>query len=522
MKPQEPSLFSYFQTNTGNPVIAAPTGTGKSHIIGGFCQRSLNYWPNQRFMVLTHVKELITQNATKLTDMWPNAPLGIYSAGLGERDTVMPIIFGGVASVINNLEAFGHRDLLWIDEGHLLSPKAETLYQRIIAHFKKINPWFKVIGSTATPWRIGQGPITEGGVFTDVCYDLTGPESWRRLIAEGWLVPPIPKRTKTELDVSGVGLNTAGDYQQGALQDAVDKDEITFAALREACELGRDRRAWLAFASGIKHAEHISAMLNSFGITATTVHNEIANKERDRRVKAYKRGEIRCIVNNNVLTTGFDHPPVDFIPMLRPTVSAGLWVQMLGRGTRPSRETGKVNCLVADFAGNTRRLGPIDDPVIPKRKGKGSGDAPVKICDTCGVYNHASARTCINCGHEFTFETKIVSTAGTDELLRSELPIVERYEVSHVIYNRHQKQGNPPIIRVSYFCGMQKFDEWICLEHDGYAGKKARDWWRQRHWNEPPLKTDEALYRIAELRTPRVIHVWVNKQPYAEVLRYEY
>lgn len=515
------SIFQYFQNGgVGNPVVALPTGTGKSLVIGGFVRKVLGIWPKQRFMILTHVKELVEQNADKLEKMWPMAPIGIYSAGLGRRDTVMSITFGGVASVVNCIEQFGHRDLLIVDECHLISSKADTMYGEVILGLKKINPYLKVIGLSATPFRLGQGMITEGGIFTDICYDLTGVEAFNRLIAEGYLSPLIPKRTRIELDVSEVGMNN-GEFAAGQLQAAVDKEDITYAALQEMVEFGYDRQAWLIFASGVEHAEHIAEMLSSFGVSCAAVHSKIPEKERDARIAAFKRGELRALSNNNVLTTGFDHPPVDLIGMLRPTMSPGLWVQMLGRGTRPSPETGKRNCLVLDFAGNTRRLGPINDPVIPKKKGKGTGEAPVRICDACGCYNHASARTCINCGEVFTFKTKIVGTAANDELLRSDIPVVEYFNVDYVIYNRHAKEGSPPTIRVSYFCGMQKFDEWICLEHPGFASKKARNWWRQRHQSEPPETTDEALKYAAQLRPPKQIRVWVNKK-YPEVLSYEY
>jgi DNA repair protein RadD len=199
------------------------------------------------------------------------------------------------------------------------------------------------------------------------------------------------------------------------LQAAVDDADITYRALTEAVQIGQSRRSWTAFASGIDHAIHIAEMLRgTFGIDAAEVHSKMPDKERDRRIEAYKRGELRCIVNKDILTTGFDHPPIDLILMLRPTMSTGLWVQMLGRGTRPydpaingylpGFPTKKFDCCVLDYAGNTRRLGPINDPVIPKPKGKGrAGDAPVKICDACGAYNHTSARFCLVCNNEFTF-----------------------------------------------------------------------------------------------------------------------
>jgi DNA repair protein RadD len=165
------------------------------------------------------------------------------------------------------------------------------------------------------------------------------------------------------------------------LQAAVDDADITYRALTEAVQIGQSRRSWTAFASGIDHAIHIAEMLRgTFGIDAAEVHSKMPEKERDRRIEAYKRGELRCIVNKDILTTGFDHPPIDLILMLRPTMSTGLWVQMLGRGTRPydpavhgylpGFPTKKYDCCVLDYAGNTRRLGPINDPVIPKPKGQ--------------------------------------------------------------------------------------------------------------------------------------------------------
>lgn len=523
------SVFSYFDVKSGNPVIAMPTASGKSHVIGGFTRRVLTRWPTQRFMILTHVKELIEQNARKQLAIWPNAPIGVYSAGLDSRDTAQPIIFGGVQSVVNSIELFGHRDLLWIDEAHLLSPDENSQYQHIIRQLKKVNPFLKVIGTTATPFRLGQGMITdEGGIFTDICYDLTGVEAYNRLIAEGYLAPIIPKRTRTELDVSGVGISNTGDFVQTQLQKAVNKEEVTYAALCEAVSLAHDRRCWIVFASGIEHAENIAAMLNSFGISAAAVHSKSKPEFRDRAIIAHKRGELRALVGNNVFTTGYDNPLIDCLVDLQPTVSVVKHVQKYGRGSRVSHETGKRDCLGLDFAKNVWNLGPINDPHIPNRKSGLPGEAPVKICDTCGTYNHTRAEFCICCGAQFEFAVKIVATSSTAAIIKSDLPVVEYFNVDHVFYNRYIRAGSPPMIKVSYACDMRTFNEFICLDHPGYTSKRARDWWRARHQMEPPVPkdgvtaTDIALHYIAQLRKPRRIRVWVNKAPHPEVLSHEW
>lgn len=536
------SIFEYFaRGGRGNPIVALPTGTGKSVVIAAFVRRAMELYPTTRVMKLTHVKELIAQNLDKLLAFWPTAPAGVYSAGLGRKDLGHPILFGGVGTVARGTpEMFGRIDLLLIDECHLVSPKESTMYQLVIKGLKEINPYLKVIGFTATHYRLGHGMLTEeGGLFTDVCFDMTRMDAFNWLLAEGYLARLVPKPTSVELDISGVHMH-GGEYKQNELQAAVDKDEITYAAVQEMMAYGHDRSHWLIFASGIEHAVHVAAMLDSLGVSATYVHSKMTDAQRDANIEGFKAGRFRAMVNNGILTTGFDFPAIDLIGMLRPTQSPSLWVQMLGRGTRPLYAPGfdlettegrlasitnsaKQNCLVLDFAGNTRRLGPINDPVLPKRKGKGTGVAPVKVCEACGTYNHASVRFCEHCGAEFPREVKIKQHASSDALIADgdDTPKTEVFKVDRVIYNEHRKEGRPPTIQVSYFCGLRMFKEWVCLEHEGYASKKARDWWRERALDEPPETTAEALTALDTLRTPSHIRVWL-KPKYDEVLAYDY
>lgn len=541
------SVFDYFGTHTGNPIVVMPTGTGKSVVIARFVERAMTQFPGQRIMALTHVQELIEQNAKRILEVWPNAPLGVYSAGLNSRQTYMPLTMGGVQSVKNVIPTFGHIDLLLIDECHLVSPDAETTYRQIIEALRKINPFLKVIGFTATDYRIGQGRlIDEGGIFTDVCINMSDRESFNWFIDQGYLVKLIPKKTQTFVDVTGVGMNN-GDYAQGQLEIATDK--VTYGALREAAEYAHDRKKWLVFCAGNENAEHAAAILNSFGIPATFVHSGVKNTkkdpQRDIRIQGFKDGIFRAICNNNILTTGFDEPGIDCIIVLRKTMSPGLWVQMLGRGTRPlyypgydlsTRDGrlaaihwgGKHNCLVLDFAQNTRDLGPINDPVMPRRKGAGGGDAPVKICPKCGVYNHTSVRYCEGCGHEFDFSLGYGKAASEDELIASEAPVFEWFDVSTIIYRKHlAKNSQIPMLKVTYRCQIDRyqskfFDEYLGFEHPGgLVRHKAHNWWKARHYTEPPETVDAALKLQPELRKPIKIRVWTN-QRYPEIMNYEY
>lgn len=505
------ALWDYFQSGkTGHPVIAWPTGTGKSCCPAIFIKYVMQQWPNQKFLMITHVKELIQQNADVLEMLWPQAPLGIYSAGMKRKEFSLPIIYGGIQSMVKHPGQFGHRDIIFIDEAHLVNQDESSMYLSFLATMKLINPNVKVIGMSATPFRMGQGYITDGGLFTDICHDITGIDAFNKLIVEGYLSPLIPLRTEVELDVSNVSINK-GEFVASQLQSAVDKAEITYKGLRELVAAGQNRKAWLIFASGIEHSEHIADMLGTFGIDCAAVHSKQSTEYNDKAIKAFKNGSLRAITNYGKLTTGFNYEPIDLIGMFRPTLSVPLWVQMLGRGTRPAN--GKNNCLTLDYARNTQRLGPINDPIIPRKKGERPGDAPIKLCNSCGAYNHISVRWCCQCGEEFEFKIKIVPKAGNTELLRGTFPVVETFDVQYAIYAPHtSKNSGMTSLKVTYFTGIQSFKEYVCLEHKGLAQHSAHNWWKQRYKSEPPKTVEEALKFTSKLRVPKNIKVHVNKK----------
>lgn len=526
------SLFRYFENNkSGNPVIAMPTGTGKSIVIALFLKTVIESWPNQRILILTHVKELIQQNYEKLLALWPFAPAGIFSAGLNRKDVSPPIVFAGIASICKQSSLFLKTDLIIIDEAHLVSPNEDTMYRSFISKLKEKNPRLRVIGLTATPWRLGHGKITESteeslSIFTDVCFDITSVTAFNRLIAENFISPLIPKSTNYVLDINDVHMR-GGEFIPQELQLAVDKREVTLSAIKEAIELGVSRNTWLVFAAGVDHAIHTAQTMCDLGVPSVAIHSKLSNEDRDRAIRDFKNGKYRAAVNNNMLTTGFDYPAIDMIVCLRPTASSVLWVQMLGRGTRPAKD--KENCLVLDFAGNTRRLGPINDPVIPNPRGGKGGEAPIKECPVCRTLVHASLRFCNGilkddtpCTHEFTFQTKITTTSSTEELIKGALPITEVFQVDHITYSCHRKPGKPNMMKVSYYCGrMSVFRQYVLLEHTNAGRHMATQWWKIRDEGclQVPTTVSDALTLSSNLKVPTHIRVWINKK-YPEILAF--
>ena len=510
------SIYGYFQTNTGNPLVVIPTAGGKSLVMAAFIECVLKAWPDQRILIVTHVRELIAQNYAEMIGLWPDAPAGIYSAGLGKREAQARILFAGIQSIHRRAQEVGHTDLVLIDEAHLIPGKSSTMYRRFLDSLKEINPALKVIGLTATPFRLDCGMLHEGqnALFTDIAYEAPV----RELIDAGYLSPLASKQPATRLDVSKVGTR-AGDFIARDLAAAVDQDAITRVAVTEIIEHGRDRKSWLAFCSGVDHARHVAEEFGRQGITCRTIFGDTPKDERDVIIAAFKRGEIRALASMGVLTTGFNAPGVDLIALLRPTQSAGLYVQMVGRGMRLA--PGKENCLVLDFAGNVRRHGPIDR-VRPKRPGDGGGgEAPSKVCPDCDSIIALSATECPDCGYEFPArEVKIASTAATLPVLSPKAP--QWLQVSGVSYSRHDKRGGRPSLKVTYSCGLATYSEWVCFEHQGYARRKAEDWWRKRAPGQPvPLSVDEAIAQASCLIRPSEISVRPSGR-YFEITGYRF
>lgn len=530
------SIFTYYSTgNSGNILVASPTGTGKALMIALLAATILWRWPNQRIMVATHNAELIKQDAATLSKLWPEAPYGVFSAELRRRDTMFPILFVGIGSAVSAIAAFGHIDIFIVDEAHLISDKEGSQYQRMIAGLKERNPNMIVVGFTATPYRMKVGLITDGTIFDTIVYDLTSFDNFNRMVSLGYLAPLISRRTKVEYDISEVGT-VAGEYNQKDLAKAVSKSDITKAAVQELVTAGLDRNCGIVFGDTIEHAEEITHYLNELGEAAGCVHSKLGKKLNDEILAAHSNGDLKWLVNKDKLTTGYDMPPLDICGQMRHTMSPGLHVQILGRLTRPfdflnpqhaekypNHQYTKGNALVLDFARNCERLGPVNDPKLPRAKGKGTGDAPIRICDACGTYNHASARVCDGCGLPFNFKPKISEKASQAEVMRSPVPIVETYKVKRVIYKKIQKPGSPALLLAEYSCSdhFDVFGEIVSIENPR-ARQFAKQWWQQRHSTELPDTVDEALRLNQSLRVPTSIKVHVNERPRPRVLSAEF
>lgn len=461
-------LYEWFGKNsTGNPCLELPTGAGKSHIIAALIKDALQNWPDTTVLMLTHVKELIEQNAEKMRQHWPGAPMGIYSASIGRKVLGEPITFAGIQSIRGKADKIGHIDLCIIDECHLVNHKEEGGYRTLINDLRAINPQMRVIGLTASPYRLGHGCITDKPALFD---DIVSPVTISELIHKGFLAPLRSKVTRAKLETDGVHKR-GGEFIESELQKAVDTRDKNVKVVREVIELAGDRKAWLFFCVGVAHAEHIAGVLLEHGIPSAYITGQTSKSERERLIAEFKSGRLRALTNANVLTTGFDYPDIDLIAMLRPTMSPSLYIQMAGRGMRVKSHTD--HCLVLDFAGVVEQHGPIVNVRPPKKKGEGDGVAPVKSCPECAELVHISVMTCTACGFKWPPpEPKDLKLHDVDIMgdANGELTVGAWKWTNHV------SQAGNEMVKVTYY-GKNLSDtpvtEYFAFKNPGYAGQIA-------------------------------------------------
>jgi len=403
--------------------------------------------------------------------------------------------------VVFNLHVSGHPSYfangILAHNCHLIPPDGEGMYRTFLADAKVVNPNVRLVGLTATPYRMTTGTICGADkLLNHVCYEV----GVRELIVQGYLCPLKSKAGKRKADTSGLHLR-GGEFIAGEVEQLMDDDSLVRSACREIIAHAQDRRSVLIFAAGVQHALHVQRVLDSLGHECGFVHAETLPFDRTETLKRFRKGELKYLVNVNVLTTGFDAPNIDCIALLRPTNSPGLYYQMVGRGFR--LHPGKDDCLVLDFGGNILRHGPVDDLQI-KEPGQGDGDAPAKECPQCQAVIHAAYATCPECGHEFPppdrqRHDQEASTAG---ILSGETTDTE-HEVTDTFYSVHVKrdapEDHPRTMRVEYRIGFNQYvSEWVCVEHSGYARAKAESWWRARS-REPVPGTAEEAVELAEM-----------------------
>lgn len=546
--------YEYWNEHTEPGLIVLPTGTGKSYVIANICQLVQEY-PQTRIIVATHNQDLVAQNFQELITLWNDAPAGINSAGLGKRDVHHKILFVGIQSVYEKAFILQRCDILIVDEAHSIPKEDGKMWKKFISDLLIINPHMRILGLSATPYRMDSGNLIEGedALFKTIIYEYTILEA----IEDGYLCEIVSKSMATKLIVTNAQLRS-----EKKLEEAVNIDEKTKAAVEELFQYGHDRKCWLIFGAGVDHATRIAEFITLKGVDCKVITGKTDKGLRTRIIASMRAGTQRAVANNRVLTTGVNVPRIDLIADLTPRGSAGDFVQVVGRGSRAIYAKGfdldtkegrlaaiaaseKQNCLYLDYGQNLQRHGCIDK-IKARAPSQGDGVAPVKDClgrltdgalwvekvdpleDKCATILHASVMTCAVCGFKFPEpELKIEATATSHAVLSNQVER-EYKKVLSVSYKRHDKPGaKVPTLRVDYMTeGFQRVSEWHCLEHFGAIRERARNWWKRRlppqYADIPfPETVDAALGLVRGLITPSEI-VTVKEGKYDQIIGYKF
>ena len=376
--------IEHFRGSIDPAVIVLPTGAGKSLVIAELARIARG-----RVLVLTHVKELVEQNHEKLTSLGRSA--GIYSAGLKQADLSEQITFASIQSLSRHLDELKEAySIVIIDECHRIGLDDNSQYLTTLKHLKALNPTTKILGLTATPYRLGIGWIYHEHyrgmirgeaerLFKKCIYELP----LRYLIKKGFLTEPKVLDPAVEhYDFSSL-TTPDGQFEQKPMNDLLKGcKRVTKAIIKHLMSLcdEHQRQGVMIFAATVEHAKEIISYLpadSTVLITGDTDH-----RDRDRYIKAFKERHLTYLVNVSVLTTGFDAPHVDCIAILRPTESVSLYQQIIGRGLRTAPN--KEDCLIIDYAGNRYDL---YQPEVGDPK-PDSDSVPVQVfCPECEFAN---------------------------------------------------------------------------------------------------------------------------------------
>jgi DNA repair protein RadD len=507
------AVLDFWGAGGGSPLIDLATGSGKSLVIAQLCKELLEQFPTLRIGVVAHQKELLSQNTAELLKLWPQAPVGLYSAGLGRRDVRARILVMGIQSVWQKAELLGGFDLLLVDEAHLIPRNAETRYGKFIADCRKLTPDMRILGLTATPYRLGSGRLDEGEgrMFDKTVYTYGLADGVR----DGFLCPIVAPHRNIDLTAQGLHVR-GGEFIDGELEAAsmaiIREAAADYAAIRK-----HDREFGLAYCAGVKSAQMLADELNRLGEPARAITGDTS--DRDQVIEAVKRRQsgLRHLIFCQIGTTGLNIPHADLVGMFTSTLSTSKYVQIGGRISRLAE--GKQFGVFADYGGVVRRHGPLDSIVVRSKSGVAGkaepSDVRSKECPNCHNEVAIQTRTCPYCEHKWQVDAapKHEARADSDAIIMASITPPKWLAVAEVIYSRHTgRDGKPDSMRVDYLCGLKTYSEWVAVEHPKARGLVEKFWRRAGGRMPPPETVDEALSRDEELAWPAEIAIRPDPQ----------
>lgn len=483
------TAFSKFRTQQ-SILIQAATGAGKTIVFAETIRRFLTSFPGYRILCLVHREIIVSQNADKLKKVWPEAPIGIACASVSSVvDMEQPIVFGSIQTLASRLNELPMFHLVIVDEAHRLPPKAlkgkKSQYEVVLSRLQEYYPKLRLFGLTATPFRLNWGPIygrkykrlsdEEPMLNWFQTLDLEIGMRFLQTIEPDDMNPDAPylcgMRAYVEDKNIGIELSSikkvAGEFNQGELSDLMQKTIHLETALAAYKKYVGDRKKCVIFAVDIAHAEKMATVFNNAGIRTKCVHSQQKKEENRQALYDFDKGDLPVVVNVGVMTEGWDCTAVDLLLLCRPTMSAALFVQIVGRGLRTHPD--KTDVLILDLAGNFDRHGPPWSPNLPDYsnpgKAKEEKQKPEKVCPVCEFSNPPGVWCCQECGEILKVsqyeEAKAVQLRelNLDSMMRLNLPPgVKKGKVTWMEFNRHKTSKGADCLKVNLSIQLYKMD----------------------------------------------------------------
>lgn len=330
-------------------LVTMATGCGKTPFMGAVARRFFDR--GGKVLMLSHTDELIEQGRDKFSSI-----MGLPAAKEKAEDRALlddPIVCGSVQTLCRpaRLESWpqDHFALIEVDECHR---SLAEMYQRILKHFATA----KVLGVTATADRGDKKML--GEFYERLAYDYPMVKA----VKDGWLVRPIVKTLPLAIDIKGVKTRATSEgtdlntTQVGHVLEPF-LGEIARAIMAEA-----PKRKILIFMPSVDTSQKMAVAMRAAGFRADFISGD--DKERGRKIEAFKRGELQVLCNAMLLTEGFDCDDVDCVVCLRPTKIRALYTQMVGRGTRPLSEIVPMLHRAADAEERCRIIAASSKPHV--------------------------------------------------------------------------------------------------------------------------------------------------------------
>jgi DNA repair protein RadD len=392
-----------------------PTASGKTIIFAEFIRQLLFIKPDLRVLLLAHTQEIVQQNEDKLKQVWPDVEVGVYCAGL-KRKEIKQITSASRDSIINDIGDYPEWDLVIVDEAHLIPPSHAARYQHILNTIYLHGKEPIIIGFTATPFRMFSGEIfgdDENQLFKKLIYKKRIDE----LVHTGYLCPlrAVVPNLYAIADLSKV-RTSRNDFVQKDLEQVTAVESLVKSIVNDWLDKTSAKLPTVFYASSVAQGLMFEQVLSELGFDYPLITAKTQKQDRADYLQDFNSGVLDGLINVATLTTGWDAPRLACIVNARPTMSTGLFLQIVGRGLRlhPS----KSETILLDYGENLERFGMIEriKPVLEDRKYHDEDDlvTSCKVCDTIASVYELECSFCTETLRDDNISVCYECNAGND------------------------------------------------------------------------------------------------------------